>query len=54
MFGLEILLSLRFMGISGGGGGNYELFIRVCHQILPLILSEFKQINFTTNNPLKP
>ena len=34
----------RFMRISGEGG-NYELFIRVSHQISPVILSEFKQIN---------
>ena len=33
----------RFMRISGEGG-NYVLFIRVSHQISPLILSEFKQI----------
>ena len=34
----------RFMRISGKGG-NYALFISVSHQISPLILSEFKQIN---------
>ena len=34
----------RFMRISGEGG-NYVLFIRVCHQILPLTLCDFNQIN---------